>query len=147
MTEILAGNYRKHSRVHPIISGESRTKQSFKKECDINNIMSKYEKTGIISHCRQHGGEYGDFIAAPDYHTAMTEITRAEEMFMAIPAGVRAKFGNDPAAFLAFAQDPENLEEMREMGLAPVPLPDVEAPNPEEGAVVPPATSGGPPAE
>lgn len=109
--------YRPHDRVqlHP---GPGRTKQSFADESNINIIMKRYEKTGMLDHLNRFDGQYGDFIEAPDYHTAMNAIREAGELFMTIPAGVRAKFENDPAKFLAFVQDEKNHEEMVEMGLA-----------------------------
>lgn len=143
MTSVL-GMFRPHERSKMIVRGESRTHQSFKKECDINEIMRKYERQGILSHVNKYGGQYGDFVSAPDYHTAMNVMMEAEEMFGALPAKVRAKFANDPAAFLEFAQNPDNLEEMRELGLArrseselpdPVkPGPPPAADEPQEGA-------------
>ena len=44
-------------QVHSV--GETRTKQSFKKECDINVIMAKYQKTGAITHFSNHQQQYG----------------------------------------------------------------------------------------
>ena len=38
----------------------SLTKQSFKDECNINNIMSKYMKDGLIGHVNKHQGRYDD---------------------------------------------------------------------------------------
>lgn len=109
--------FRPHDRVqlHP---GPGRTKQSFAKESNINLIMAKYEKTGLIDHLNQFEGRYGDFIHYQDYHSSMNQIRQAGEAFMTIPATVRAKFDNDPAKFLEFAQNPDNLEELVEMGLA-----------------------------
>ncbi len=126
--------YHPHERVqlHP---GVGRTKQSFAEESNINIIMKRYEKTGMLEHLNTHQGEYGNFIAAPDYHTAMNRIREAGEMFMSIPAGVRARFDNDPAQFLAFVQDPKNKGELVTLGLAVSPRPGepVEAsPEPED---------------
>lgn len=106
-----------HERVQ-LAPGPGRTKQAFASETDINNIMRKYEKGEVIDHFNKYQGRYGDFINSPDYHTAMVRIAEANEAFQSIPARIRAKFGNDPAAFLEFAQDPENAEKMVEMGLA-----------------------------
>lgn len=132
--------FRPHPRVHPE-SGPGRTKQSFADESNINIIMKRYEKTGVLDHFNQHQGDYGDFIAAPDYHTAMNMIRDAGEMFMEIPATVRAQFKNDPAAFLAFVQDPDNTDAMIEMGLArPAPVPDQEI-TPKEAPSEPPPPS------
>ena len=113
----MLGAYRPHKRVQMKPVGDSRTHQSFAAECDINNIMKKYEKTGLITHVKEYGRRYGDFLGAPDYHTACNQVREAEEMFLTVPASVRAKFGNDPAQFLAFVQDEENRDAMREMGL------------------------------
>ncbi len=113
----MQGMYVPHDRVQ-LEPGPGRTKQSFSEESNINLIMAKYEKTGMLDHFNQHEGQYGNFIAAPDYHTSMNLIREAGEMFMEIPATIRAKFGNDPAQFLAFVQDPDNEDKMVEMGLA-----------------------------
>ena len=113
----IVGMYRKHERVIAPLEGESTTHQSFKDECDINNIMKKFEMTGIMEHARRFEGQYGDFISAPDYHTAMNAIVLAQEMFMAIPSKIRQRFANDPSLFLEFVQNPDNVEEMKELGL------------------------------
>jgi hypothetical protein len=39
-------------------------------------------------------------------------------MFMSLPAKIRSRFQNDPGAFLDFVQNPENRDEMIELGLA-----------------------------
>jgi len=109
--------HRPHDRVQ-LDPGEGRTKQSFAEESNINLIMAKYEKTGMLDHLNTHRGDYANFIGAEDYHTSMNLIREAGEAFMTIPAGVRARFDNDPARFLAFVQNEKNLDEMIEMGLA-----------------------------
>lgn len=116
------GMYYPHERVQ-LDPGPGRTKQSFSEESNINLIMAKYEKTGMLDHLNTHQGDYGNFIGAQDYHTSMNLIREAGEAFMTIPAGVRAKFDNDPARFLAYVQDPENKAGMVKLGLAhPSPL-------------------------
>lgn len=118
------GWFRKHDRVYTPIVGESLTQQSMKDDCDINRIMKKFEDTGVIEHQRQFQGHYGDFLGAGDYHDAMNQILAAQEMFETVPAKLRARFGNDPALFLEFVQDPENAEELVELGLATRPAPE-----------------------
>lgn len=118
MAKELVGFHRKHDRVFADLGGESLTQQHFKEECDINTIMRKYETSGLLNHINQFGGEYGDFLEAPDYHTALNQIMEAQDMFMSLPSKIRAKFGNDPEEFLVFVQDPENIEELRRLGLA-----------------------------
>ena len=112
------GWYREHDRVYTPIDGESLTESYHKDDCDINRIMKKFETTGVIEHARQFGGQYGDFMGAGDYHAAMNSILAAQEMFDTVPAKLRARFGNDPAAFLEFVQDPENADQLVELGLA-----------------------------
>jgi phage internal scaffolding protein len=109
------------------VDGPSMTKQAFQAECDINNIMKRYEKTGIIDHLNKYGGRFGDFTGAVDFQTAQNIVIDAQKMFMDIPASIRAQFENDPGKFIQFATDPANLDKLREMGLAPpapVPVPD-----------------------
>lgn len=101
----------------------SATRQSFKDECDINQIMSKYIRTGIVEHVKSHGPRYG-YVPAVDFQTALNTVSNVEEMFSELPAVTRAKFENDPYQFLAYVQNPENYETLRELGLEePVSLP------------------------
>lgn len=109
-------------RVQKNFPAETMAKQSFQAECDVNTIMARYEKTGLIEHVNQHQGNYGDFTQAPgDYQEALDTVIRAQEMFQTIPAKVRARFENDPGLFLDFVQDPKNVDELVEMGLANAP--------------------------
>lgn len=94
--------------------------QSFRDECDINNIMKKFERTGLLDHVNEHEGNYGDFTDLPaSYHEAQNQVIRAQEMFLSVPSKIRARFNNDPGEFLAYVEDPANVEGMRELGLLP----------------------------
>lgn len=93
-----------------------RTKQSFKAECDINNILLKYQRTGAIDHVRRFGGEY-DYAHALDFKEAMDIVARGNSMFEALPSSLRKRF-QTPEAFLEFVQDEANIEEARKLGLA-----------------------------
>lgn len=110
--------YGPRERVQLHTGSESLVQQASKDETDINRILAKYRKTGLITHTAKHQGFYGEFIGAPDYHEAMTAIAEANSMFEELPATVRKEFDNDPSEFLAFVQDPANSEKMYEMGLA-----------------------------
>lgn len=96
---------------------KSLTKQSMKDECDIQFIIDRFQKTGMVEHRNNWEGDYGEFEAV-DYHEAMNIVTAANEMFMSLPSKIRSRFGNDPAQYLEFVQDPANITEMRELGLA-----------------------------
>lgn len=104
------------SRRLAIVCGGGRTKQSFKKECDINVIMARFEKTGALSHFARHAPSYG-FAPAVTFHESLEIVRRGTEMFMDLPGKVRARFGNDPAQFLEFVQDENNADEMLALGL------------------------------
>lgn len=85
----------------------SRTKQSFKEECDVNNIMRKYFRTGQLPELARREPKYGDFASVPDYQEALNTVLRAETIFQALPSSVRAECQNDPAVFLERVKDPE----------------------------------------
>ena len=115
--------YGPKSKVRKDFKEPSMTKQSFKKEADVNVIISRFQKTGAVEHLNRYQGQYAD-LQAIDYHQAMNAVLAAQEMFETVPSSVRKQFGNDPQAFLDYATDPANLDKMREWGLA---YPDVDA--------------------
>lgn len=132
--------YGKKTRKPYKTSGESMTKQSFKDECDINNILKKYQKTGLLNHVNQHKGDYTDLTQNVDYHTAQNMIIQAQNSFNSLPSSIRLKFNNDPGQFLDFVHNPDNVDEMKSMGLikstgteviAPPAIPSVPVETPE----------------
>jgi len=97
---------------------QGRTKQSFKAECDVNTIVKRYQKEGILTHVNSRVGSYSDLIGFSDYHTSLNQIIAAQNSFNSLPSTLRSRFRNDPAEFLAFTQNPENFDEMVKLGLA-----------------------------
>jgi len=97
---------------------EDMAKQEFKEEVDINTLVRRFHLTGEMPQGVRMP-EYGDFIGIGSYHDAANAIAMAGEAFDAMPAEVRERFGNDPAAFVDFCLNPENIGEARKMGLAP----------------------------
>lgn len=96
---------------------ESLTLQSQAQEADINVIVKRFNVTGVLpSGIRMP--TYGDFTGVADYREALDAVNAAERSFMELPAAVRKRFDNDPAAFVDFCSDPANLEEARKLGLA-----------------------------
>lgn len=98
----------------------SRTKQSFRNECDINKIVAKAKKTGFLVDPMVAGTKrpfFGDFTAVGDYHTARLRILEAEKNFGKLPSKVRARFQNDPGKLLSFLSDPANDKEAEELKL------------------------------
>lgn len=110
----------------------SKAVQSQRDEADINTIVRNFGITGKMPE-NVRVPTYGDFDVVGDYRTAIEAVRSAEDSFMKMPADVRSKFDNDPQAFLDFCMNPDNLEEMRSLGLAvkpavevPVPVPPVQ---------------------
>lgn len=109
------------------------TQQHFKDECDINRIIEKYASglsnitpetvRQIINQTTpperlmsSRSPVFGDFSDVKDFQSAQNAVIEAENAFMSIPARVREKFGNDPGRFIAWLQDPSNVEEAEELG-------------------------------
>lgn len=104
-------------RVRPQVNtGPGKTEQAHKDQTDMNYILRDYRKTGLIKHAAKHEGRYDD-IPALDFQTAMFKVTQAQQMFESLPADMRKRFGNDPAAFLGFVQNPDNKGELERMGI------------------------------
>lgn len=102
----------------------SLAQQNFKDEVDINYLLERFRVTGSMP-----SGvvlpSYGDFTGVSDYRSAMDAVNRARNAFLDLPANLRARFENDPQKYLEFATNPENLDEMRKLGLAVSAKPDV----------------------
>lgn len=116
------------------------TQQAFKAECEINNILRKYDKTGLITHVSGAVAQYGDFSEVNEYQESLNMVINAQNAFMALPSDIRKRFGNDPGAFFEFATDPSNNDEMVRLGLAQAPV--VTAPEVVSESVVSAPTEG-----
>lgn len=102
----------------------SLAQQSFKDEVDINYLLERFRVTGQMPQ-GVRVPTYGDFTGLTDYRSALDAVNRANDSFMALPAEVRSRFGNDPQKFIEFASDSNNLDELRKLGLAVPAKPDV----------------------
>lgn len=147
MAEKLRSAYIPHKPVRAVAVGPSMTKQSMADESNINLIMARYVKTGIIEHVKEYGAHYADMPSLTDFHEAMNLVTEAQQMFDELPAETRSDFRNDPAEFLDFVTNPENHEAMVEMGLAHPREPPAQDTVPEvpETPETPPAAPQGDP--
>lgn len=114
-------NQRKLSeRPHAIKFDEpSLTKQSFKESCDINNIMSRYIKTGIVDHVAKHAPRFGEMTGLTFTEMEMA-VASAKNMFEDLPAKARKFFDHDPAKFLDYVDNLDadsDLTELYDLGL------------------------------
>ncbi len=92
---------------------DGRTKQSFRDECDINLIMQRAAQGGTISHLAKYEGTYSDF-SDYDFFEQTQMLTRGREIFDDLPAELRREFGQSPAAFFQYVNDPENVKTLAE---------------------------------
>lgn len=97
----------------------SMTQQQFKDECDINKIMERYLKTGVLSDPLDQRGtpKYGEYAEIGDYMDHMNKVVEANEMFEALPASIRKRFNNNPADLVEFVMDANNRAEAELLGL------------------------------
>jgi len=95
----------------------SLTQQQFKEEADINTIVDRFLRSGVLP-TPVNMPQYVDFEGVFDYQTAMNTIRAADENFMRLDARVRARFNNSPQEFLEFFANPDNTEEAIRLGLA-----------------------------
>ncbi len=134
-------------RVQVHFKGKGRTKQADRDSVDINLIMKKYVRTGLIDHFSKHGAEYG-FASALTFHECMNVVSKAETMFEELPAQARARFEGDPAVFLEFVQNPANQAEMFKLGLSDKPPEKAtDGPVVASAPITPEVVSGGSPAD
>lgn len=112
----------------------SLAQQHARDECDINTIVNRYLKQGVLPQIPlpPHSDAFAELF---DFQGAMNTIAAAQQSFGRLSAEIRRRFGNDPAEFVTFCCAEtdgklDNLEEMRRMGLA-VPKEPEPAPTPK----------------
>lgn len=115
----------------------SQTIQDQKDSCDINLILQKYNRTGVIEHVKEIDGQFGDYTGM-DYQDMMNQVARADQVFMTLPSAERAKFNHSTAEWLDHIQNPDNIEDMRDGSIDNAPSldgqPDIKEPEtPVEG--------------
>lgn len=121
----IAGRYRPHQEDFSFKTvGESKTQQQFKAECDVNNIMAKYKKTGMLTHLSKYQGQFGDFSGYEDYQTSLAKLDQAQRSFNDLPSEIRSKFFNDPGKLIEYLSDEKNHPEAVKLGLMVLNIPE-----------------------
>lgn len=129
---------------------KSLTNQADLPNTDINLIMARFEKTGLIPGTERKP-MYGDFSEVPDYHTQLSAIRRVEGYMLLLPAKIRNRFNNNPQELIDFLNNPANDGEAVELGLKVAPPrpagtpPGPGADNPVPGTPGAPAGAPAPP--
>jgi len=110
----------------------SLAQQHQKDDADINTIVARFGLTGELPNSNI-APRYGDFSHAVDYHTAMNSVIGAQNDFMKLPANLRSRFQNDPAALIEFLADVNNRPEAESLGLVTPKVVAQAAETPTEG--------------
>ena len=92
------------------------TEQHHTDQCDINKILAQFMETGIMPQTKANP-QYGD-VSEVDFTEMQNTLATAKTLFEELPEQVKARFNNEMHSFLNFAENPDNLQEMEEMGLA-----------------------------
>lgn len=103
-------------RLHMEKFEKTRAQQHAKDQCDINIILSKFQKTGRLP-LRDRVPIYDDFSTVTDYKESLEILLKATDQFDNLPSELRNRFKNDPAEFLKFVENAEH-KELVELGLA-----------------------------
>lgn len=96
------------------VEGVSLTEQHHLDSCDINLIMARYQKTGVIDHVSKYEPMYGEMDGAT-FLEKQRAITNVITMFEDLPSTAREHFGHDPAAFLDFAMSIDDKTDRSEL--------------------------------
>lgn len=111
----------------------SLTVQADRAEADIDKILARFEKAGMISTLNKSEPFYGDVSEYSGLQDAMIMVQDANELFMGLSAAIRERFENDPVNLIEFLEDEGNRAEAERLGIV------VPAPKPAEPAPIPPA--------
>lgn len=97
---------------------EDGAKQAFKDECDINNIVRRWQSTGVFESHNSKKPVYGDFSGIPSYHESLNAILKVEDSFHELSAEERARFDNDPANFFDYVVSRTSEKSAEEAGVS-----------------------------
>jgi len=112
-------------RVYAPECKEQGADQSFAREADINTIMARYQKTGMIVNVNRRTPFWGDVSMAPtDLIEAQGVLDSSKKAFEQLPSMLRAMFNNSPVELLSWLDNPANREEAIKFGLIEAPKGD-----------------------
>lgn len=110
--------YTRYNHPDPVSpsGGVSLTDPQFVDECDVNKILKRFGATGELPRVSRSVVS-GDFSDVGDFQSCLERINRAKDEFLSLPSDIRARFGNDPEAYVGFVLDPTNQDECIRLGL------------------------------
>jgi len=135
---------REAARTALVCLDPTKTQQHGREEADINVIVDRFLKTGLMPTVTVPPS-YGDFSTADDYHALQNRIAETNALFYKLPAAIRASYQNDPGLWLEDVNTRianNDLEPLREMGMD---VPSGTPKAPTEGGTTPGAPAPEPP--
>lgn len=101
----------------------TRTQKSFQRSADINNIVSRYTKSGILatdpSSQPTRQMIFQDLRKRYDFYEVNKMVSAARSEFELLPSADRAKFANSVEVFVDWLSDPSNMDDAIENGYIP----------------------------
>jgi len=91
----MAGGRYTHRECGPELGA---AKQEFKDDADINRIIAKYRRTGVLDQASQ-APVFGEDVGFKTYADAFETLERAREQFLRLPPEIRLELGNDPGRY------------------------------------------------
>jgi len=106
--------YGKRNRVKTSFKDSpSLTIQDQKKSTDINEILNRFQKTGLIDHVQQNEPAFAD-VTGYDFQTNQNTVATIQSMFNELPASVRQQFDHDPQKYIEHIAVQDNVEDMKD---------------------------------
>lgn len=99
---------------------KTMTQQSFANEVDVNQIVARALKTGILGDplsIQRRQEIFGDFSEIGSYQDALNRVINAQKAFDELPADIRSRFNNEPGLLMEFLSNPGNRDEAIKLGL------------------------------
>lgn len=128
--EIRGGIYPR-VRLRTKVGTKSRTKQSFTDECNVNNIMSKYEQTGLVTHVHNQQPRFG-IESKSNFHEVLNAKAAIATAFEELDPEDQDLYGS-PEGLFAALQEPA-AEEKPSAGASDDNPPKEPEKAPEEGS-------------
>lgn len=103
--------------------GKSRTRSEFADDVDINAIIDRFNRTGVLTDpfgkCSENlkKGAYFDTTLVNDFSATLERERCMRDEFARLPAKVRSRFDNDPLTMLHWLSDGSNADEAVKLGL------------------------------
>lgn len=109
-------SYNRPPRVASGAGGASMTQQQFAQECDINYIVKRAQRTGVIPVVSTQEMIFGT-LDEDTFKQRMDKMAEIKSYFDGLPAEIRLHYQNSVNEFIAAMNTEEGIEEGRKLGI------------------------------